>query len=74
MSNADRSISLHAAKGSQNNEWKFSVHNAVKNDNISKNDLVRKYDQNVEVRIGMVAVLIKNFKQSDNASIVLSTH
>ena len=42
MSNADRSISLHAANGSQNNEWKFAVHNAVKNDNISTNDLARK--------------------------------
>ena len=42
MSNADRSISLHAAKGSQNNEWKFSIRNAVKNDNISINDLAIK--------------------------------
>ena len=42
MSNIDRSISFCTTNGSQNNEWKFDIHNTVKNDNINKSDLARK--------------------------------
>ena len=74
MSNIDRSISFYTTNGSQNNELKFAVHSAVKNDNVSKNYLARKHDQIVEVKIGILAYVTKNFKQSNNSSIVLSSH
>ena len=46
MSNIDRSILFYTANGSQNNEWTFSVYNAVNNNNVSKIDLARQTQSN----------------------------
>ena len=74
MSNIDRSISIYIVNGSQNNEWKFAVHNFVKNDNSCKNDLARKIRSNRGSKDWEGDTHDKEFQAIKNTLIVLSTN